>query len=729
MAAAHEDPDIRRRAIERARRWVQVVAGMEDGTLQVGSRTPVAVFPPWVTLQVVHGGFATGEPAAGGPLRPHEAEAARKAGVSPQRAALFLHHLTDAGLADLDAMVESGLYAIHEPEQAALLSVAWLRRSGPQGAERAMALVEEIAPFADRLCFTPYPADAPQRRRVEVHRRTVGEVDQALAQRRPNQAIAAKQEALRVWNPFADSLLSHWLQTVESGQVAQRFPEDWSHAAARLLERYRELAAAHIHCSKHRKPGTNLSILRTALEETLNAGVPTPRTRGLLQHAVDSMLRRRGAPGSAEHAALRQRQATEAARPTFTELTPVLRERLGFLPALGGAQEVGPLQQPITDDEARRHGVPAGTEIPGRLRRIIDRCLSASPATLVESGVLPSAEELAGLIPQVVSDVAASAYPHEPVARLMGATYRAFRARRSLLLLNLEHQVRFGELPWAAALAPERDTGRRSPQAAADTLTELGTVALQGFPQTILPNPLIRELATLADQAGLDVPLTEELAADIFMGAFSKKFPAAARLAAEQLTGSLYARYYGIDYPRLRKECQGEGAAQRFAELCFQRAGLPVGHGFPARNGMVIEQAQILTTHNLAALVRPIGAVPAEGWADTAQRAFNGVCRCVLRVHNNTQALRAIKDAAYAWRQTLFFLTHCTSAEQRELAYWMERRTGHLPVHAQHRLRPVLAGLWHELDDPNLDDTPEGSARWFFGWNANGHWMLPRGQD
>lgn len=37
--------------------------------------------------------------------------------------------------------------------------------------------------------------------------------------------------------------------------------------------------------------------------------------------------------------------------------------------------------------------------------------------------------------------------------------YRAFRQRRSLLLLNLERQVQLTELPWVAALGRMRGQG------------------------------------------------------------------------------------------------------------------------------------------------------------------------------------------------------------------------------------------------------------------------------
>ena len=54
--------------------WQQVLTGVLDGSLQIGSRTPLKDTPVWVTLEVVHGGFATGSFAASGPLKPHEVE-------------------------------------------------------------------------------------------------------------------------------------------------------------------------------------------------------------------------------------------------------------------------------------------------------------------------------------------------------------------------------------------------------------------------------------------------------------------------------------------------------------------------------------------------------------------------------------------------------------------------------------------------------------------------------
>ncbi len=109
-AASHEDAETRRRAEERLRRWEQVLSGMADGRLTIGSRTPVACLPAWVTPQVVRGGFATGAAAAGGTLLAHETRAARRARVAPDRRALFAYYLTEPGLAALNQLLDTGRY-------------------------------------------------------------------------------------------------------------------------------------------------------------------------------------------------------------------------------------------------------------------------------------------------------------------------------------------------------------------------------------------------------------------------------------------------------------------------------------------------------------------------------------------------------------------------------------------------------------------------------------------
>ncbi|WP_217213306.1 hypothetical protein [Streptomyces sp. AC550_RSS872] len=739
-ALTHHAPATRRRAEERGQRWRAVLAGMAAGRLRVGSRTPLVGLPAWVTPEVMRGGFATGTPGAGGPLQPYETEAALSFGVPAERHALFAHCLTEAGLAWLWARLDDGHYEVGVPEEAALLTVAWLVRHGATDA--ALDLAAELEPFADRLRYLPRPTDGPAPDPVAaVHRNTVSDAVDTLVRRRPHAAVEAQREALAVWQPFGDELLVHWLETAGDGRVLELAPDaDWLARGAALLARYRLLAAEHTRCTKHRNPKQNLGILRGALEETV-AGRPLDARRlGLLRHAVESMVRRRGLPGSAPHTALRRQQTRQAALPSHHALAQLMLRRLAELPQDTGITDVPPLLTPVTEREEQETGLPAGAQVPPVIRQVVEAALSAPLGTLVERGVVPSAEVMAELVPQLVATTTARAYGDEALRDLMAANYRAFGNRRSLLLVNLERQVRVEELPWVRAVSGQRSAviGKADEEGALTVLRQLGELAVQAFPGTILPNPLVRELGVLARQGDLGAPFVEELAADIFMGTFSPKFLTAARIAGELLGGTLYERYYGIDYRAIRNlaitetgaalsRSYGARTSPGFARLCTERAGAASsGSCSVAASGTVIEQAQILTTHNLATLVHRVEIAPRPGFADLAHRCFGTVCRLTARVQGNPRPLPTIKDAAYAWRQMLFHLSLCPPAEQRRFLSGPAEETARHPAHVATRLAPALAGLALTVEGGafDTDGTADGGgARRFLGWSTTGHWM------
>ncbi|MEU8779507.1 hypothetical protein [Streptomyces sp. NPDC048606] len=738
-ATLHEDAATRERAGSRAAKWRAVLSGIASGSLTVGSRTPVAAFPAWVTPEVVTGGFATGSAAAGGPLLPHEEEAARRAGVPATRGELFAHHLTEDGLERLWSLLDDGCYEVRVPEEAALATVAWLVRAGDLDA--AAELVTELAPFADRLRFLPRPARRPAPGVDTVHRRTVGEASAALARRRPHDAVEAQREALSVWRPFEDELLAHRLEATPPAVPGPH----WRADGAALLARYTALASAHTRCAKHRDPKSNAAILRRALEEELAGRALAPRLAGLLRVAVSSMVAKRGLPGSDRHTRLRRIQAEHAALPSHHAMAALVLRRLARLDPASGTPDVeGPLA-PVSAREARECGLPVGAVVPPALAGTVRSALSAPLEVLVERGVVPSAEVLAQLVPQLVAAVSAERYADPALRTLMAATYRAFRARRSLLLLNLQHQVRIGELPWLRAveghLGADADAEESARESAHEALRRLGELAVTAFPGTLLPNPLVRELAELGRRAEAGTPFVEELAADIFMGTFTPKFLVAARIAADLLEGGLYERYYGIDYRRVRRMAVARAAdsalgdrgrgrgADEFAALCAERAAAADGgrRGWSVgANGTVIEQAQILTTHNLATLAARVRIEPPAGWAGLARDCFATVCRLVSRVEGDPRPLPVIKDAAYAWRQMVFHLSLCSPRERAAVLAWMESETTRRPTSVRERLAPALAGLRLVEAGGSFDARGEadgGRARRLLGWSTTGHWI------
>lgn len=83
---------------------------MASGTLKVGSRLPLPEVPTWATLEVITGGFATGELLAGGPLLPHELALLEKLQLeanTDSRRSLNQYFITDAGLNRLQDLLHS----------------------------------------------------------------------------------------------------------------------------------------------------------------------------------------------------------------------------------------------------------------------------------------------------------------------------------------------------------------------------------------------------------------------------------------------------------------------------------------------------------------------------------------------------------------------------------------------------------------------------------------------
>lgn len=303
---------------------------------------------------------------------------------------------------------------------------------------------------------------------------------------------------------------------------------------------------------------------------------------------------------------------------------------------------------------------------------------------------MTSAESLANLIPKITGEVRSQGLRDPVLQRLYARLYETFRRRRSLLLFYLQHQVKLDELPWVAALENLRTTRDET----LEPLTALVRLVLESYPQTILPNRFLRELRALFEAAGQKIRLVDEVAADIFMGTFSQKYLAAAKVAAKLLSGSLYERYYRLDYAAVaaiddvKASRYGPATSEAFAHLCYRLAGETPGHwSSVAANGKVIEQEQILTTHNLAELVTRLELnldAPA-----LAQRTFDWIVRVRQRKFPCWRArLKMEKNTAYAWRQMVFFLA--ISPHQEVLEFLNRaRETGCLANQVQ-----ALARAW-----------------------------------
>jgi hypothetical protein len=123
-------------------------------------------------------------------------------------------------------------------------------------------------------------------------------------------------------------------------------------------------------------------------------------------------------------------------------------------------------------------------------------------------------------------------------------------------------------------------------------------------------------MKALADQAGLSLPLVEEVAADIFTGTFTDKWRLAAAAVSISLDGTLYARYYDLPSPPTWARSRsgpapkltrrwGKQVAEDFAALCAARSAEARAD---TRPGTVISRR--LRRGSRPRIIHPLSAAP-----------------------------------------------------------------------------------------------------------------------
>ncbi len=767
-AEEHDDAATRERAKRKADKWVRVFTQMMDGSLHVGSRIPLQDVPTWVTLEVVTGGFATGSLLAGGALLDHERALASKHGLSvsgEDRLALNRYFLSEEGLEELQSRLQDGTYEVSIPEEGALLVVAWLIKNGH--GEKARQLLDEIGPLFSRLRFYPQATERPQRFGSQVFVQDVTATIRSLRSIRPNQSISTQNEAIDVWTPLYDELVGLFLETVDGpppglargsdGEVLPRedgkfqveggwpcnaFADDWSSRATAWLQRFETQKSEHKLSSKpwHRK--SSLAQLSPYLEKCLSDPASlSGREVGRVRLMLARYVAKRGLPDSSRCKSIRERQHKQAQTPMYHKVAAAVVPRLQAYPGKEGIGDLSPVTMPVTDAESTLCGLESGRELPDTIRRRIERCLCESIDVLVERGLISSGDVLANVLPQLTSGLRAAGITDPSLRQLYAAIYRAFRRRRSLLLLDLQSQVKIEELPWVAAIEDYRSDDLSTKELNRQTLEEVVSLTLVSFPQAILPNKLLQELRALVKGAGLDVPLVDELAVDIFMGQFSGKFVQAAKQSAKLLDGRLYQTYYGIETESVMRLSAPAKRRSRswfygstpmldeFATLCCQRAGVNYSGWDPATNGMIIEQQQILTTQNLATSFSGMGLEDTlrPHLPDMVRRCFEWVCRR-LQVNDPEWHARLImvKNSAYAWRQMVFYLSFIEGEEVREFIDWASSHLSIQQPEFQNRFRPAFDGLVAAAQGrtPAHVDVNRNEGRQFLAWSNSRHWLM-----
>lgn len=471
-AQVHPDAEIRALAQAKISKWSLVFAGLSSGTLTVGSRTPVRDVPAWATLEVVTGGFATGQLLAGGAIQSHEStwlEQTEGLSDDQKRSVLNQFFLSDKGLLELQALLENGCYQINVPEEGALLVVAWL--IWQKHLDQAHALLKVIQPWINQLRFYPVPTQKAKLYGSRVHLENVGQTVLQLQKIQPNRQMLIQREVILVWKPIYDQMVTLFLETVDTeipslkvdnqnkwyqdeykrfpvfgGYPCQQYPKDWKIKAQAVLEAYAKAMQAPQRLVVKQTSGFQklLECLQICVKDNQTL---TGRDVGRIRLILARHIHKHGVPHSLEHQKWREQQAQPMQMPTYHQLTQVLIQRLKTQDQNQGIDNPNVITQNLSQAEAEAFALFAKIAMPAYLQRKVRRATRDTIESLARQKIIRSAESLAKVLPQMTSQIRASGFNDPRVRHLYAAIDSAFRQRRSLLLLNLQHQVQLEELP------------------------------------------------------------------------------------------------------------------------------------------------------------------------------------------------------------------------------------------------------------------------------------------
>ena len=757
------DASASKRAQVKLAKWLRVVSGMLTGQLQIGSRLPVSEVPAWATLEVAQGGFATGRLLAEGEVQEHERQLAARLDIADGislRAALNAYFLSPQGLSELKEMLASKRYRIDVPEESALLVVAYLLDSG--NVDLAKQVLEEIAPFFSRLRFYPVPHSEPAHytqppHSIEsespiesgysgslVHLQSVAKTRSDFGGIRSSVQLERQREALSLWLPLYDRVVLLFAQTRLDGWPCQHYPDGWSELASDLLKEIKVAIAHKTLCQRSFDGKSNASRLFKYLDICVRDRASlSGRDVGMIRAILQQIENARGLPDAEKTLKLRAEQRAVAAQPSAFQLAQVVGARLQTKLEMEALSSLDEIIYPVTAAESEkcqlsvRPQLPclpqltAGCPLPATFATKVLRSVEMPLSELVQRKIVSSSEQLAPVVASVSAQLQARVFADPALQALYAAAYASFRRRRSLLLLHLAKQVQLQELPWVRVLDHYKEDDAVK-ALARETLTQVCAITFKNFPQQILPNKMLQEIRFLAKCAGLQIPIVEELAADIFMGEFSAKYNNAAIVTTDYLRGTIYERYYSLNEFSTNESSKQESQSSEtskgedFANFCQRRAlagqaGAEQSEYSVAANGMVIEQEQIFTSHNLAALFRELQLeqILASDLEEMIRACFIYIC-CTLQLpfsYWNAQ-LRDLKNAAYAWRQMIFFLSVLESRDQNQAMFdWMDEYLNKQKPDFVKRFTPALKALRQAQSEP-IDPSQR-----FLGWTTKRHWL------
>lgn len=293
----------------------------------------------------------------------------------------------------------------------------------------------------------------------------------------------------------------------------------------------------------------------------------------------------------------------------------------------------------------------------------LNKCVLYSLEELKELGYIPSSEtfvELAqpmeAFLQTIDFDFKEDITVEEHLKYLL---YKSFKNMRSLLLLNLESQLKINEIPQYNVLCKvyKRDSKSSNSLILSKLLLSYYT---EWFPGDIMPNRVVKMFYNLLKSEDKNLGLCEEIACDIFQRRFGEKYDTSLNIAKNNMINTLYSEYFELD-DIYKNPLNLTGLSLTLKEKYYGNNNAY----WTNSNGQQIHASMVLTTHNLTQLDRFLDNL------DVLKVLRNITFKLLNLLGNNTIASLDCSQIGHCWRNFMYYVSKCSMCDISKYLNWI----------------------------------------------------------
>ena len=293
----------------------------------------------------------------------------------------------------------------------------------------------------------------------------------------------------------------------------------------------------------------------------------------------------------------------------------------------------------------------------------LNKCVLYSLEELKELGYVPSSEtfvELAqpmeAFLQTIDFDFKEDITVEEHLKYLL---YKSFKNMRSLLLLNLENQLKINEIPQYNVLCKvyKRDSKSSNSLILSKLLLSYYT---EWFPGDIMPNRVVKMFYNLLKSEDKNLGLCEEIACDIFQRRFGEKYDTSLNIAKNNMINTLYSEYFELD-DIYKNPLNLTGLSLTLKEKYYGNNNAY----WTNSNGQQIHASMVLTTHNLTQLDRFLDNL------DVLKVLRNITFKLLNLLGNNTIESLECSQIGHCWRNFMYYASKCSMCDISKYLNWI----------------------------------------------------------